>query len=63
MIRKQPTEDRAPIAGPGIQMTRQQIADAMGVSRGRVWQIEQKALLKIRNELKKQGFDPDEVME
>ena len=61
MIHKQPADNQAPIAGPGIQMTRQQIADAMGVSRGRVWQIEKAAMQKIRDELRKQGFDPSEV--
>jgi len=55
------TDERRPIAGPGIQMTRQQIADAIGCSRGRVWQIEKVALQKIRDELAKQGFDGSEV--
>lgn len=61
MIRKQPTDDRRPIAGPGIPMTRQQIAEALGISRGRVWKIETAAMQKIRHELEKRGFDPGEL--
>lgn len=49
-----------PIAGPGIMMTQQQLADASGLSRHTIMRIERDALSKIRDELRRQGFDPSE---
>lgn len=51
---------REPIAGPGICMSQEQIALAMGISRTRVYQIEKRAVDKIRRSLAKGGFSEDD---
>jgi DNA-directed RNA polymerase sigma subunit (sigma70/sigma32) len=48
---------RRPIAGPGVPMTQEQIAKATGVTRSMIYLIEKRAMLKIRKELLKSGFD------
>ena len=53
------TQPRRPIAGPGIPMTQDQIAQAVGVSRSRIQYIEARAMRKIREALILDGFDPD----
>ena len=42
--------------------TLQEIADALGVSRERVRQIERKALAKVKANLIKQGFEPEDCI-
>jgi DNA-directed RNA polymerase specialized sigma subunit len=37
-------------------MTQQEVADAMGITRAAVQDIEKRALRKLRNELRKRGF-------
>ena len=37
-------------------MTQQEVADAMGITRAAVQDIEKRALRKLRNELHKRGF-------
>lgn len=49
---------RMPIAGPHISMSQPQIAKAMGVSKTMVQKIERRALRKIQQQLKDDGF-PD----
>lgn len=44
------------------EMSRQDIADAMGMSRQNVQYIEEKALKKIRAELFKRGIDKEDLL-
>jgi DNA-directed RNA polymerase specialized sigma24 family protein len=50
-------DSREPIAGPGICMTQQQIADSLGVTRARIHAIEKHAIWKMRKELKRMGLE------
>ena len=43
--------------------TLQEIADALGVSRERVRQIERQALAKVKANLIRQGFEPDDCID
>lgn len=45
-----------------VEMSRQDIADALGMSRQNVAFIEQKALKKIRQELFKRGIDKEDLI-
>lgn len=49
---------RTAIAGPGICMTQQQIAEATGVSRAMIHLVEKRAIKKIKAALLASGFDP-----
>jgi len=42
--------------------TLQEIADALGVSRERVRQIERQALAKVKANLIRQGYEPDDCI-
>jgi DNA-directed RNA polymerase specialized sigma24 family protein len=60
--------DLEPIPFAGVidlnkfDMSRQDIADALGVSRQTVTNIEEKAMRKIRQELFKRGFDKEDLL-
>ena len=41
---------------PQADMTQQEVADAFGVSRAAIADIEKRALRKLRNELKRRGY-------
>ena len=45
-----------------VDMSRQEIADALGMSRQNVGFIEEKALKKIRAELFKRGIDKEDLL-
>jgi transcriptional regulator len=45
-----------------VEMSRQDIADALGMSRQNVACIEEKALKKIRAELFKRGIDKEDLL-
>jgi predicted transcriptional regulator len=45
-----------------FDMSRQDIADALGMTRQTVTNIEEKAMRKIRQELFKRGFDKEDLL-
>jgi hypothetical protein len=45
-----------------VEMSRQDIADVLGMSRQNVAHIEEKALKKIRQELFKRGIDKEDLL-
>jgi len=60
--------DLEPIPFAGIvdlnkfDMSKQDVADALGISRQTVTSIEEKAMRKIRQELFKRGFDKEDLL-
>jgi predicted DNA-binding protein (UPF0251 family) len=67
-IKAQAELDLEPIPFAGMvdinqtEMTRQDIADALGMSRQNVGNIEEKAMKKIRAELFKRGIDKEDLL-
>jgi DNA-directed RNA polymerase specialized sigma24 family protein len=45
-----------------FDMSKQDVADALGISRQAVTSIEEKAMRKIRQELFKRGFDKEDLL-
>jgi len=56
------SEDRQKYVPLGLNMTLEEIADMMGVTRERVRQIEEKALAKMRTRLRKRGLDLHDII-
>lgn len=56
------SEDRQKYVPLGLNMTLEEIADMMGITRERVRQIEKKALVKLRRRLQAQGLELDDLI-
>lgn len=56
------SEDRQKYVPLGLNMTLEEIADMMGITRERVRQIEKKALVKLRRRLQAQGLELDDLV-
>jgi transcriptional regulator len=56
------SEDRQKYVPLGLNMTLEEIADMMGITRERVRQIEKKALAKMRRRLQAQGLELDDLV-
>lgn len=55
-------DDRQKYVPQGLNMTLEEIADCMGITRERVRQIEKKALAKLRRRLIKHGYTLDDLV-
>lgn len=56
------SEERQKYVPLGLNMTLEEIADMMGITRERVRQIEKKALAKLRIRLRKRGLELDDLI-
>ena len=62
LIPKSLGEERQKYVPMGMNMTLEEIADMMGITRERVRQIEKKALAKLRIKLRKKGLELDDLI-